>query len=109
MEIEKIVKLFSIEGIKIQDNDVRELQEAIDNNRFFILQDKGFLSWEEKNKYIFIKNLLIFKDKRNHKNLLQLREMFRKKYPNKILVWKNRKRNLPFPRRLQKEKWSEYF
>jgi len=105
MSPDEVVELFKIEGIEIKDDDIKELREAINDNRFFILDNRGFLSWEEKEKYIFIKNLLIFRDKRNYKNLLELRKIFKEKYPDKTLVWKNRKRNMSFPRRLQKEKW----
>jgi len=76
----------------------RQIRNALltDNIQFIFKNGKfvGFFTIQKNAKSIFINNLCIFKEFRNHSNLLYLRKLLRGMYPEtKIFHWQNRKHN----------------
>lgn len=97
MKLEEFINLTSLNGEE-KEEARKNIEEAIKRKQFQYIEDFGFFSWKEIEKYgtkhIFIENMFIKPDKRNRFNLLCLRKWFREMYPTgvRFFYWKNRKK-----------------
>lgn len=105
--INNIIEVLEREGIKFKseaekENIKQDIIECIEGGRFqFIIKDNrriGFMTWHEilKNRklHLFINNMIVFKEYRNKNNLLNIRQFFKEKYPNRNWAfWRNRKKD----------------
>ena len=101
--IDTLVQKLNMEGLKLDKDDIIQLQDSINTGKFgFIVYKQkcvGFLSWrelydEDGNLCVFLDNLIIEKEDRNKNNLLSLRKFFRDKYRGKVrfAYWSNDRR-----------------
>jgi len=92
-----LTQMFISQGLRLPYNKLlevrRQIREAIAGHRFsFVEKDNqiiGFFTWQEKERGIFINNMLVLKQFRNKDNFLYIRKMLRDKYPSaKCYYWK---------------------
>lgn len=78
----------------LTDEAIDDIKEAVDNDRIYFLDDKGFFTWyplEKDSKVnIYIGNGFILKEHRTKYNLYKVRKFFQSKYKNLGLIYWHR-------------------
>lgn len=81
----------------LTNETIEDLKEAVEEDRIYFLDDKGFFTWyplEKNGKVnIYLSNGFILKEQRTKYNLYKVRKFFQDKFKNLGLIYWQRKKD----------------